>query len=165
MMKFVAAVALVAVGLAGCGGSDSGAKTPTPGAAASSSVASATAPGATSTAPATATQGVAATATSAATAPAATATSSAPQPRKVTIQLGDASYIPNELTIRAGDTVEWLWGGGIPHSVTSRGGFPSDPAGIKASGSYAFTFGTPGVYQFFCQVHEASGMTGQITVR
>ncbi|MGE3076271.1 MAG: plastocyanin/azurin family copper-binding protein [Dehalococcoidia bacterium] len=176
MLKFVAAAALVSILFAGCSGSDDDdSAAPTQPAATNTAAATAagtatstgSAPSPTATAAATqpaatATSAPAATATQP---PAPTATQAAPQPKTVTVQLGDQSYNPSSLTIRAGDTVQWQWGGDIPHSVTSRGGFTSDPAGIKSSGSYSFTFAAAGVYEYFCQVHEASGMTGTITVQ
>ena len=176
MLKFVAAAALVSIILAGCSGDDDdGASTSptrpadaTTAAPTGAATAGSTAP--TGTATADPTQAPAATPTTAPAStatrpPAATATTAAPQPKTVTVQLGDQSFNPASLTIKAGDSVEWRWGGDIPHSVTSRGGFTSDPAGIKQSGTYAFTFTTPGTYEYFCQVHEASGMTGTITVQ
>ncbi|MGE0600378.1 MAG: plastocyanin/azurin family copper-binding protein [Dehalococcoidia bacterium] len=176
MLKFVAAAALVSILFAGCSGSgDDDAPAPTQPQATNTAVstpaatASAMSAAATPTVAASATQ-PAATATSAPAAtptqpPAPTATQPAAQAKTVTVQLADQSFSPSSLTIRAGDTVKWQWGGDIPHSVTSRGGFASDPAGIKSSGSYSFTFASAGVYQYFCQVHEASGMTGTITVQ
>lgn len=89
----------------------------------------------------------------------------APQPQTVGIALLPASFSPASVTINAGDTVVWNWGGGIPHTVTSSGGFPSDPAGTKTEGSYSFTFTAAGTYDYYCVIHEAAGMTGRVVVQ
>ncbi len=172
MLKLVAFAALVCLAMVGCGGSDDDGEAPTATLAAAGSATTAQTVTATGTSGANPTQAAttAPTATpvpptAAPTQPAPTATQTAPQPKTVTVQLGDQSFNPSNSTIRAGDTVDWRWAGDIPHSVTSRGGFASDPAGIKTSGSYSFTFTTPGTYEYFCQVHEASGMKGTVIVQ
>ena len=195
MLRWWAMVAGLALFVAACGGDDdAGAPTATvsPGA---SSTAERTVTSATAEASATADRTAAPTDTPAATAtatpssapPTATATTAAatptspppaptatpvpptptpaPQPQTVGIALLPASFSPASVTINAGDTVVWNWGGGIPHTVTSSGGFPSDPAGTKTEGSYSFTFTAPGTYDYYCVIHEAAGMTGRVVVQ
>jgi plastocyanin len=68
-------------------------------------------------------------------------------------------YSPDEVTIRAGDTVQWDWDDpNFPagHSVTS-GSRPSGDglfnSGSKVTGSFAFTFTNSGTYIYFCANH------------
>ncbi len=85
-----------------------------------------------------------------------------------TITLSGTSFSPSSATIKAGESVTWVWSGGT-HSVTN-GTDPNLPEtrlfdeGPKSSGSFTFTFNTPGTYPFFCRPHFTMGMKGTITV-
>src|SRR3990172_2587561 len=94
-----------------------------------------------------------------------------------TVQVGDywfcaASFDGGvcETTINAGDTVQWQWAGQAVHSATEcAGNLDTCPqphlwdSGIKSSGSYSFTFNSPGTYVYRCQVHTGE-MRGRIIV-
>ena len=76
-------------------------------------------------------------------------------------------YIPADITINAGDTVEWINSDTAAHTVT--GGTPADgPSGVfdsslvMADASYSFTFDDAGTYDYFCMVHP--WMVGTVTV-
>ncbi|MHA7734802.1 cupredoxin domain-containing protein [Nitrosopumilus sp. S6] len=76
-------------------------------------------------------------------------------------------YIPANLTINAGDTVEWINVDTAAHTVT--GGSPADgPSGVFDSSlvmggaAYSFTFEDAGSYDYFCMVHP--WMVGSVTV-
>ena len=82
-------------------------------------------------------------------------------------------------TIRVGDTVTWVWAGGLPHGVTAGtcsggGGYYGsgggcDPSGEFQSGShsapfeYSRTFTQVGSFRYFCAVHD-NAMTGRVVV-
>jgi len=66
-------------------------------------------------------------------------------------------------TIAAGGTVTWTWAGGS-HGVESTGSPSFTNSTVKTSGTYAFTFNTPGTYTYDCLVHGAL-MTGRVVVR
>jgi plastocyanin len=79
----------------------------------------------------------------------------------------NACYSPADITINAGDTVEWINVDTAAHTVT--GGSPADgPSGVfdsslvMASANYAFTFDDAGSYDYFCMVHP--WMVGSVTV-
>jgi len=79
----------------------------------------------------------------------------------------NACYLPADITINAGDTVEWINVDTAAHTVT--GGSPSDgPSGVfdssllMADATYAFTFEETGNYDYFCMVHP--WMVGSVTV-
>jgi len=79
----------------------------------------------------------------------------------------NSCYLPADITINAGDTVEWINGDTAAHTVT--GGSPADgPSGVfdsslvMADASYAFTFNDVGSYDYFCMVHP--WMVGSVTV-
>ena len=76
-------------------------------------------------------------------------------------------YIPENITINAGDTVEWVNLDTAAHTVT--GGSPSNgPSGVfdsslvMGSASYSHTFEEAGTYDYFCMVHP--WMIGSVTV-
>jgi plastocyanin len=73
-----------------------------------------------------------------------------------------ASFTPKDVTIKAGDTVQWNWTDDLSaHSVTSR-------TGLFASGShregfsFSYTFSNPGTFAYYCPAH--ANQTGTVTV-
>jgi len=71
---------------------------------------------------------------------------------------------PGTLTIEVGDTVNWMWTDGAPHSVTSSTGSDTTfDSGILGSGSdFSFTFDAIGTNPYECLVHPS--MVGVIEV-
>jgi plastocyanin len=71
---------------------------------------------------------------------------------------GDSAneYNPNDITIFAGDTVQWDWYNSV-HDVTPvvPGTFPGTATGaISSSGdTYSFTFNTEGTVWYYCEIH------------
>lgn len=88
-------------------------------------------------------------------------------------------YSPEKVTIKSGETVEWINKGDTVHSVSteaSEAQNPKDvsiPAGAPAfdsgflppGGKYDYTFKVPGTYHYFCLPHEKAGMVGTIVVK
>ena len=79
----------------------------------------------------------------------------------------DSCYLPANITINAGDTVEWPNMDTAAHTVT--GGSPADgPSGmfdsslLMADATFAFTFEDAGEYDYFCMVHP--WMVGSVSV-
>lgn len=76
------------------------------------------------------------------------------------------SWSPAHVTVKAGEAVTWSFTGSVVyHNVESRGTNWSirngDPAIAPSPASFTFT--TPGVYAFVCQIH-ADTMAGTVTV-
>ncbi|MFC6991804.1 plastocyanin/azurin family copper-binding protein [Haladaptatus sp. GCM10025707] len=102
------------------------------------------------------------------------------------VQMGPHSYFPEELTIQTGESVGWVNGTGIAHSVTASsipdgaayfasGGFVSETAArrdwggpregdVLPSAPFTHTFETVGEYEYYCILHDL-WMRGTITVR
>ncbi|MCI0452484.1 MAG: plastocyanin/azurin family copper-binding protein [Candidatus Latescibacteria bacterium] len=85
-----------------------------------------------------------------------------------TVQVNASSFSPKNATISVNETVTWQFNGG-PHTVTegTAVGTPPTPlfdSGLRSSGSFTFTFDTPGTYDYICEIHVGMGMTGTITV-
>ena len=79
----------------------------------------------------------------------------------------NACYAPADITIKTGDTVNWVNVDTAAHTVT--GGSPSEgPSGVfdsslvMADAEYSFTFDKTGNYKYFCMVHP--WMVGSVTV-
>jgi plastocyanin len=84
------------------------------------------------------------------------------------------TFSPTNVLINAGDSVIWIWDGS-PHSSTSGtndvnaddNGLPGGlwDSGVNDTG-HTFTnkFPSAGVFSYYCSIHFASGMTGQVIV-
>jgi plastocyanin len=95
-------------------------------------------------------------------------------PTKHTVTVGSSgganTFSPANLTIKVGDTVEWVWAG-AGHTVTQAasgscapmsGGFDS---GLhSAPFNFSHTFTAAGTVNYICTPHCALGMTGSVTV-
>jgi plastocyanin len=82
------------------------------------------------------------------------------------VSISGVSFVPNNLSITAGDTVTWTNNTGI-HNVNGNAGtnpvaFGNGPA--TANWTYSFPFTVPGTYTYQCDPHLSLGMTGTITV-
>ena len=82
-------------------------------------------------------------------------------------ETSNACYLPQDITISTGDTVQWDNVDNAAHTVT--GGSPADgPSGVFDSSllmaglDYSFTFNDAGSYDYFCMVHP--WMVGSVTV-
>jgi plastocyanin len=86
---------------------------------------------------------------------------------QVDVGNGSPSFGPDDLTIHAGDTVQWNWGE-QSHSVTSGKNGVSDgmfdTGNVPAPFTFSFTFPNPGTFDYFCRIHFSMGMTGVIRV-
>jgi len=97
----------------------------------------------------------------------------------IAVEMNDKlRFVPTEITIKAGDTVEWRNIGSIPHTVTADPKrAPSSrnielPAGAETFDSgwvmgeqwFRYTFSEPGVYRYICLPHERARMLGTVIV-
>jgi len=77
------------------------------------------------------------------------------------ITIGNFTFNPQRLTVKAGTTVTWTNKDDIPHAVAAVGKeFKSKV--LDTDKSFSFTFTTPGSYTYFCSLHPH--MTGTIMV-
>lgn len=91
---------------------------------------------------------------------------------QVNVGQGGTNFSPSTLTITRGDTVNWVWVGGL-HNVTSGscpGGICTSDGKFNSGGpftpahTFSFTFNSSGTYPYFCSVH-LSAMQGTIVVQ
>ena len=84
----------------------------------------------------------------------------------VTVDSTNLRFTPSTLTINEGDTLRFVWGGqALPHnSVEDNGVFDSGDPERAVDYGHVFDYNSAGTYSFFCEPHEAVGMTGSVTV-
>ena len=88
-------------------------------------------------------------------------------------------YAPEKVSIKVGDSVQWVNDGQTVHSVSTtvanaqnpkdtsmpKGAVAFDSGFIPPGGDYSYTFTVPGTYRYFCLPHEKAGMVGVIVVK
>src|SRR5208283_5926254 len=98
----------------------------------------------------------------------------------VIVQMSDtpASFSPDPVKIKVGDTIKWVNKGETVHTATTDpsqapdASWASVPAGAETFDSgylnggedFSYTLKTPGVYHYFCTTHVKEGMKGEIDV-
>jgi plastocyanin len=89
------------------------------------------------------------------------AAASVAQAANVEVKIDNFVFNPQQITVKAGDTVTWVNHDDIPHTATSKtGGFRSKA--LDTDDKFSFTFTTPGTFAYFCALHPH--MTGSIVV-
>lgn len=87
-------------------------------------------------------------------------------------------YEPATVTIKVGETVEWINGSFVVHTVTADkkeanfpksvllpdGADPFDSNNVLPDATYRHIFTVPGTYRYFCKPHESTGMIGEVIV-
>lgn len=76
------------------------------------------------------------------------------------VKIGNFTFGPQELKVKAGTTVTWTNEDDIPHTVVSPNNFRSKP--LDSEEKFSLTLTTPGIYKYFCSLHPH--MTGTIVV-
>ena len=87
---------------------------------------------------------------------------------------GQLVFVPDEVTIKAGDSVTWLGNKGMPHNVVfDEEGVPSgvdaeaismdDQLGDEGA-TYSKKFDVAGKYDYFCEPHRGAGMNAVLIV-
>lgn len=82
-----------------------------------------------------------------------------PQPLDAEVIVRDNFFLPANVTVARGGTVTWIFAGEVAHDVTAQG-FAS---GLRAEGSFRWTFPAPGTFDYRCTVHPR--MIGRVTVQ
>ena len=83
------------------------------------------------------------------------------QPSNTKLEIDNFSFSPQRITVKPGTTVTWTNEDDTPHAVASSTKMFKSKA-LDTNDSFAFTFTTPGVYEYFCSLHPY--MTGAIVV-
>jgi plastocyanin len=83
------------------------------------------------------------------------------QAAEIQMKIDNFTFNPQQITVKAGDTVTWTNHDDIPHTVTSKTGSFRSKA-LDTDDKFLFTFAAPGSYPYFCTLHPH--MTGSIVV-
>jgi plastocyanin len=104
--------------------------------------------------------------TAGATANTAFALSSEDAGEVVEIFLSGTSFSNSDVTITPGTTVRWINQDGMGHTVTPDGHTEWSSAALTTTGqTFSHTFAGEGTFDYFCEPHLTSGMTGVIRVQ
>jgi plastocyanin len=76
-----------------------------------------------------------------------------------TVSLKDLKFNPDQVSVKAGDTVEWKWDENVLHNI-SGDGWKSDN---KSDGTFVHTFAKAGTFDYQCTLH--AGMKGTVEVQ
>jgi plastocyanin len=79
----------------------------------------------------------------------------------IEVKIDNFTFNPQQITVKAGDTVTWINHDDIPHTVTSKT-FIFRSKAMDTDDKFSFTFATPGSFPYFCSLHPH--MTGTIVV-
>ncbi len=87
--------------------------------------------------------------------------------QQVGVDVVDDAFQPSQITVDAGDEVNWSSGGQNPHTVTADdGSFGSGT--IQPGDSFSTTFDAAGSFAYYCEFHGGpggTGMSGVVVVR
>ncbi len=78
------------------------------------------------------------------------------------VSIDNFTFTPASLTVKAGTTVTWTNKDDIPHAIAWSDKTIKKSKALDTDDSYAFTFTTPGTYQYFCYIHPH--MVGTVVV-
>ncbi len=84
---------------------------------------------------------------------------------------GTLQFEPATVTIKAGDTVQWVNNKLAPHNVVFDSAVPNSAKlshknlVFSPGESYESTFTEPGEYSYYCEPHRGAGMVGKIIVQ
>jgi plastocyanin len=99
----------------------------------------------------------------------------------VVIKMSDKppKFLPDKVTVKVGQTVQWMNNAKTLHSVDGdptmalkpadvslpAGAKPFDSGFMKPDATWEYTFKVPGTYKYTCVPHEKDGMNGQVVVK
>jgi plastocyanin len=92
----------------------------------------------------------------------AAATAAATRGAPVVVKIDNFTFAPATLTVPVGATVTWVNEDDIPHTVVDEERRFRSKA-LDTDDSFAYTFSTPGSFDYFCSLHPH--MIGTIIVR
>jgi len=82
---------------------------------------------------------------------------------KLEVKIDNFAFTPQELTVAAGTTVEWVNRDDIPHVVVSDDKKTFKSNALDTDEKFSYTFTKPGTYPYFCSIHPK--MTGKVIVQ
>ena len=81
----------------------------------------------------------------------------------VHVTMRDIKNVPERITVRVGQRVTWTNRDPVAHTATARSGASFDSGTINAGQTYSWTPRQPGTVQYYCTIHGTQ-QSGTITV-
>jgi plastocyanin len=84
------------------------------------------------------------------------------------VKVGDDYFVKNgtkpTVTVKAGTTVKWVWGGHAPHDVRVVSGPAKFASSVQVKGTFSKKLTKKGTYKLICTIHQPSmAMTLKVT--
>jgi plastocyanin len=80
----------------------------------------------------------------------------------VKVTMKNIKFVPENITAKVGQKIEWTNTDTPPHTVTAQSGAKFDSGNMAPGDKFSYTPTKAGKISYFCQIH--SGQTGTITV-
>jgi plastocyanin len=80
----------------------------------------------------------------------------------VKVTMKNIKFVPENITAKVGQKIEWTNTDTPPHTVTAQSGAKFDSGNMQPGATFSYTPTKAGKISYFCQIH--SGQTGTITV-
>jgi plastocyanin len=72
----------------------------------------------------------------------------------IVVKIGNFTYEPQTLKVKAGTQIKWVNEDDVPHTVTgSQAGSPLHSSALDTDDSYTVTVDSAGTYPYFCAIH------------
>jgi plastocyanin len=84
-------------------------------------------------------------------------------PNLLTVTIANGVYSPNPVTVRVGQTVNWLNRDGIAHTATDSGVFDTGSIPPGSAHDVGVTFNTAGTFNYHCTLH--AGENGAVVAQ
>ncbi len=98
-------------------------------------------------------------------------TSGVLQSAEYKVGMRDWLFTPEELTIKAGDSVTWLNDDSADHNLAFYGARPAGaptkkkPQDMRVGEEYTLVFDQTGIFEYVCKIHRRQDMKGVIIVK
>jgi plastocyanin len=84
-------------------------------------------------------------------------------PNLLTVTIQNNSFSPNPVTVKVGQTVNWLNRDNIAHTATAAGMFDTGSIPAGSAHDNGVTFNTPGTFNYTCTLHSGENASVVVT--
>lgn len=78
------------------------------------------------------------------------------------VNISQMRFEPTVIRVKAGESVTWKNGEGMPHTITRKGNAGPSSGTLTTGQAFSHTFEEAGTYEYYCAIHP--GMTGTVVV-
>jgi plastocyanin len=84
-------------------------------------------------------------------------------PNLLTVTIKNGVYSPNPVSVKVGQSVNWLNSDSIAHTATDSGVFDTGSIAPTSAADVPVPFNTPGTYNYHCTLHANESATIVVT--